>query len=102
MYLRLLTGEDSATIKGQTTLLNLGVGRMETEKLKQSYKDMLVRAGVDFHRAEQAVKNLTWEELHLIGEIWPEWAAAFAQTQNELNLLPLPVSWEFSDLSSHG
>ncbi len=102
MYLRLLTGENVSDYKRADDSINSGVGGMETEKLKQSYKDMLVRAGVDFHRAEQAVKNLTWEELHLIGEIWPEWAAAFAQTENELNLLPLPVSWEFSDLSSHG
>ena len=50
---------------------------MEAEMLKQSYKQQLVKAGVDFHRAEQAANILTWEELQLISEIWPEWAAAF-------------------------
>lgn len=51
---------------------------MKTEVLMQSYKHQLVKAGVDFHRAEQAAKILTWEDLQLIGEIWPEWAATCA------------------------
>ena len=55
---------------------------METEKLKQSYKNQLVRAGVDSHKAEQAVKNLTREELQLIREIWSEWAVVL--TENHL------------------
>lgn len=56
---------------------------MKTEKLEQSYKDQLVKAGVDFHRAEQAAKILSREELKLIGEIWPEWAAVFFLAEGE-------------------
>lgn len=56
---------------------------MKTEKLEQSYKDQLVKAGVDFQRAEQAAKNLTWEQLQLISEIWLEWAPAFSQVEGE-------------------
>lgn len=56
---------------------------MEIEKLKQSYKDHLVKAGVNFDRAEQAVKNLTREELQLIQDIWPGWIVVFPRTENE-------------------
>jgi len=52
---------------------------MKTQKLENSYKDQLVKAGVAPHRAEQAAKNLTKEQLQLISEIWPEWAFAFSQ-----------------------
>ena len=55
---------------------------METEKLKHSYKNELLRAGVDFHKAEQVVNNLTREELQLIREIWPEWDLIL--TENEI------------------
>ena len=47
---------------------------LKTEKLEQSYKDQLVKVGVDFQRAEQASKVLTSEQLLLVSEIWPEWA----------------------------
>ena len=56
---------------------------MQAEVLKQSYKQQLVKAGVDFHRAEQAANILTWEDLQLISEIWPEWAATCSQTECE-------------------
>lgn len=52
---------------------------MKAENLKQSYKHQLVKAGVDFHKAEQAAKILTWDELQLISDIWPAWAAAFSK-----------------------
>ena len=54
---------------------------MKTEKLKQSYKDQLVKVGVDPHRAENAANVLTSEQLQLIGEIWPEWTTVFLQTE---------------------
>lgn len=57
---------------------------MKTEKLEQSYKEQLVRVGVDPHRAEQAARLLTREELQLISEIWPGWAAVFPQAENEI------------------
>lgn len=52
---------------------------LKTEKLEQSYKNQLVKVGVDFQKAEQAAKTLTGEELLLISEIWPEWAAVFSK-----------------------
>lgn len=54
---------------------------MKTEKLEQSYKNQLVKAGVAPPRAEQAAKILTSEQLQLISEIWPEWAATFSQAK---------------------
>ncbi len=72
------------TIKGQTATLIWGIGRMEIEKLKQSYKNQLLKAGVDAHRAEQAIKNMTREELQLIREIWSEWTVVLPQTENEV------------------
>ena len=42
---------------------------MKTEKLKQSYKDQLVKAGVDPHRAEEVAKVLTSEPLQLTASI---------------------------------
>jgi hypothetical protein len=54
---------------------------MEINLLKQSYKNQLVKAGVDSYRAEQAVKNLTKEELQLIREIWSDWAAVLTESE---------------------
>lgn len=57
---------------------------MKTEKLEQSYKDELVKAGVDFHRASLAAKSLSRDDLQLISEIWPEWAVVFSQAEGEM------------------
>lgn len=57
------------------------VSHMEIEKLKQSYKNQLVKAGVDLCRAEQVVRNVTLEELQLILEIWPEWALVLEKNE---------------------
>ena len=46
---------------------------MDTKKLKQLYKNQLLRVGIDARKAERAAKNLTREELKLIHEIWPAW-----------------------------
>jgi len=51
---------------------------MKIQKLENSYKDQLVKAGVAPRRAEQAARSLTSEQLQLIIEIWPEWAATFS------------------------
>lgn len=56
---------------------------MKAEMLKQSYQHQLVKAGVDFHKAEQAARMLTWKDLQLISDIWLEWAAAFSQARVE-------------------
>lgn len=64
---------------------------METEKLKQSYKNQLVKAGVDSHTAEQAVKNMSGTDLQLIREVWSEGTVFIAHkeyvNQNSLNYL---------------
>lgn len=57
---------------------------MEVEELKQSYKNQLMRAGVDFHKAEQAVSNMKDEDLQLIREVWSDWTVVFSQAENEI------------------
>ena len=57
------------------------VGYMEIEKLKQSYKNQLVKAGVDILRAEQVVRTVTQEELQLILEILPERTLVFEKKE---------------------
>lgn len=52
---------------------------MKTKRLKQSYREQLVKAGVNPQKAAQAAKIMTMRELQLIGEIWPEWAAIYSQ-----------------------
>lgn len=58
---------------------------MKTERLKQSYRNQLIKAGIAPHRAEQAADTLTPEELRLIGEIWPEWTAAFSPVEVQVS-----------------
>ncbi len=55
---------------------------MKTDRLEESYKNQLIGAGVGFRKAEQAARLMTWEELRLIGEIWPEWAVTFCQAES--------------------
>jgi len=55
---------------------------METAKLQKAYRTQLIQVGVNSHRAEQASRALTKTDLQLIGEIWPEWAVIFLQTEN--------------------
>lgn len=61
---------------------------MKTETLKHFYKDRLIEAGVAQERAEQAAQILTSEQLHLISEIWPEWAATFTPAQDKISGSP--------------
>lgn len=61
---------------------------LKINKLQQAYMDQLLKAGVDFQRAEQAAIGVTREELLLICEIWPEWAIAFSRTENGVDLIP--------------
>ena len=58
---------------------------MKTETLKHFYKDQLVKAGVAPQRAEQAAQILTSEQLQLISEIWPEWAATFTPAKDKIS-----------------
>jgi len=57
---------------------------MEVEELKQSYKNQLIKVGVDLNKAEQAINNLKDEELQLIREIWSDWTTVLPQTENEI------------------
>lgn len=56
---------------------------MEINLLKQSYKNQLVRAGVDHHKAEQAIEDMTSEELQLIQEVWSDWVLVSPQIEND-------------------
>lgn len=49
---------------------------MKIDTLKQSYKEQLIKAGVEPQKAVQAAEKITREELNLIGEIWADWAKA--------------------------
>lgn len=71
------------TITDQITYVEQG-NYMEVEELKQFYKKQLLKAGVDFHQAEQAVNHIEDEELQLIREIWADWTAVFSQAENEI------------------
>ena len=57
---------------------------MEANKLRQSYKDELIKVGVEPYRAEQAAQTLTRDELQMIGDIWSEWAALFYKIEREI------------------
>jgi len=59
---------------------------MIATKLQQAYRTQLIQVGVNSHRAEQASSTLTRTDLQLIGEIWPEWAAIFWQTEEMASL----------------
>lgn len=56
---------------------------MEINLIKQSYKNQLVRAGVDHHKAEKAVEDMTSEDLQLIQEVWSDWVLVSHQTEND-------------------
>ena len=71
------------TITDQITYVEQG-NYMEVEELKQFYKKQLLKAGVDFHQAEQAINHIEDEEVQLIREIWADWTAVFSQAENEI------------------
>jgi hypothetical protein len=47
------------------------------EKYKQAYKEQLIQAGINQHRAEQVSAQLTPIELQMISEIWSTWATTW-------------------------
>ncbi len=51
---------------------------MTCEQLQQSYQQQLVKAGVSQHKAEQAARTLSRQELQIISEIWQDWGKVFA------------------------
>lgn len=56
---------------------------MKTGELERSYRDELIKVGIESHRAEQAAKNLSWEQLLLISDIWLEWTPTFSQVEDK-------------------
>jgi hypothetical protein len=81
MFLYTTANRSFAYLKVGEIKIELSQG-MKTEKLEQSYKEQLVKAGVATYRAEQAAKTVTREQLQLISEIWPEWASTFSQVKD--------------------
>ncbi len=47
---------------------------MNSDEVKQSYQNQLLKAGVDTKKAKKAAENLSFEELLLICEIWQDWS----------------------------
>jgi hypothetical protein len=46
---------------------------MHLQNLQDSYRDLLVKAGVNCRKAETISKDLTLDDLRIICDIWPEW-----------------------------
>ncbi len=57
---------------------------METDTLKQAYRDQLVQVGVNVQKATAASQELSRNDLQMIGEIWPEWASAYLQIERRI------------------
>jgi exopolysaccharide biosynthesis polyprenyl glycosylphosphotransferase len=56
---------------------------MDLLRLKQCYQEQLIKVGVHPQKAEQAAKALSIDELRFIGDIWPDWANIFSETEPE-------------------
>jgi hypothetical protein len=46
---------------------------MNLPHLQDSYKNLLVKVGVNSPKAENISKDLTLDDLRIISDIWPEW-----------------------------
>jgi hypothetical protein len=57
---------------------------------KKLYKNLLIQVGVSTKKAEEASQSITFDDMRLISEIWPDWQAIFpyATKLNEQNLPP--------------
>ena len=53
--------------------ISLGEFSMNIDKFKVFYKELLLKAGVNSQRAEEACKNLTIEEIAIICDILPKY-----------------------------
>jgi hypothetical protein len=54
---------------------------MHLQNLQDSYKDLLLQIGVNCHKAENACKDLTLDDLRIISDIWPEWEMIYSETK---------------------
>jgi hypothetical protein len=50
---------------------------MKIDHLKQSYRDLLLSSGMCCQKAERASEVVTYDDLRIIGEIWPDWGSIF-------------------------
>jgi hypothetical protein len=50
---------------------------MKIDHLKQSYRDLLLSSGMCCQKAEKASEVVTYDDLRMIGEIWPDWGSIF-------------------------
>ncbi len=51
---------------------------MSTNQFKNLYRTLLIQFGVSSLKAEEACKHLTFDDMRIISEIWPEWQAIFS------------------------
>lgn len=54
---------------------------MKTDNLKASYKDLLLSTGISSKKAEKASEAVTYDELKIISEIWPDWGSIFIKQE---------------------
>ena len=52
---------------------------MDLLKLRQEYKNQLIRVGISPNRANKVATKLSLEELRLISDIWPDFNNMFTQ-----------------------
>ncbi len=50
---------------------------MDYVQSKKLYKNLLLRAGVQTQRAEEASQSITFDDMRLISDICPEWESIF-------------------------
>jgi hypothetical protein len=50
---------------------------MDYVQSKTLYKNLLIKVGVDTEKAEEASQSITFDDMRLISEIWPDWQAVF-------------------------
>jgi hypothetical protein len=60
---------------------------MKMDYLKESYKDLLLSTGISSKKAEKASEAVTYDDLRIISEIWPDWGSIFVnqETGNALS-----------------
>jgi hypothetical protein len=50
---------------------------MDYVQSKALYKNLLIQVGVSTTKAEEASQSITFDDMRLISEIWPDWQAIF-------------------------
>jgi hypothetical protein len=55
---------------------------MDYIQSKNLYKNLLIRVGVNIQKAEEASQSITFDDMRLISDIWPDWKAVFPYAAN--------------------